>query len=70
MLLVICIKISSFLYSNRCTTTACQLQLQGVFAGNHQLADGHRIRIVLIVGISSILVDDGGIGGISVEEVE
>ena len=70
MLLVICIKISSFLYSNRCTTTACQLQVQGVLAGNHQLADGHSIGIMLVVGISSILVDDGAIGGISVQKVE
>ena len=44
--------------------------MKGVLAGNHQLADGHRIGIVLVVGISSILVDDSAIGGTSVQEVK
>ena len=63
-------RLLSFLYSDCCTTTACQLQVKGVLAGNHQLADGHRIGIVLVVGISSILVDDSAIGGTSVQEVK
>ena len=46
------------------------MQMQGVALGYFNLADGHLIRVALVVGMRPVLVDDGTINGIVVKEIK